>query len=270
MPSIRDQTYRLPVIHAQNAFKLYDTGTNKPLVIRGIEEYSRQKMDAVVKFRAAERMSEQANMREVLAAFIAMEWDISVVEPAIIQITLEFVNTLRGISIYEIASRSLGLNVGSLLEKGKRDLAILEPLSKEQKEHAIRIFCFDAFIMNTDRTIQKPNMITDGEVITIFDHEIAFSFILDLLKNPEPWKFRQNDINFLESHCLYRKIKGDNFPVAFLEENIDKLDGDFWDRAEQLIPNEWLSEQFDEIRDYLNTILDHKDQFINELRRVLA
>lgn len=267
---IKNPKYHIPVIHALNYFHVFSTGTNQPLVIRGIEEKSNQKMDAVVKFRAAERMSEQACMRELLAAFIAKEWGISVVDPAIIIITAKFLNTLRGEPIYDIASRSVGLNVGSVLEKDKRDIAILEPLSKEQKLQAIRIFCFDAFIMNTDRTIQKPNMISDGDVITIFDHEIAFSFIFDIQRNPEPWKFRQIDINFLEDHCLFNKIKGDSFPKEFLEENLEKLDADFWDRAEQLIPDEWLSEQFTDIRDYLNTIIDHRDQFINQLQRVLA
>src|SRR5699024_5440028 len=109
--------------------------------------------------------------------------------------------------IFKIASKSVGLNVGSLLEPDKRTIAIFEPLNEEQKKHARRIFSFDAFIMNSDRTYEKPNMITDGEVITILDHEISFSFVLDLIKKPEPWKFNQNDINSLEKHCLYQKIK---------------------------------------------------------------
>src|SRR5699024_9693423 len=138
--SINDSSYRLPIIHAQNAFQTFTTGTNTPLVVRGIEENSKQKMDAVVKFRAAGRMSPQANMRELLAAFIAKEWDLSVVQPALIYITEPFVELLKEQPIFKIASKSVGLNVGSLLEPDKRTIAIFEPLNEEQKKHARRIF----------------------------------------------------------------------------------------------------------------------------------
>jgi hypothetical protein len=266
---IKDPNYQLPVIHAQNPYNVFYSGTNTPLVIRGVNEYSNQKMDAVVKFQAAERMSPEANMRELLAAFIAKEWDLSVVEPALIYVAEPFVKLLKGRSVYSIASKSMGLNVGSILERGKRPISIFEPLTEEQKKQAKQIFCFDAFISNPDRSMEKPNMMTDGEVITIFDHEIAFSFVFDIIKNKTPYKFRQNDINTLEEHCLYHKIKGEVFSDEFLRSKLDALDADFWNKAKSLIPDDWLSEQFDEIYDYLNTVIAQKEQFITEIKRVL-
>jgi hypothetical protein len=247
-----------------------NTGTNTPLVIRGIEEYSHQKMDAVVKFRGARRMSKEASMRELLAAFIAKEWDISVVEPALINISGQFIQLLKGDDLYKIASKSKGLNFGSLYDVDKRAIAIHEPLNEAQQAEAKRIFCFDTFIINTDRRFDKPNMMTDGEEITIYDHEIAFSFVMDLIKKEEPWKLTENDITSFEKHCLYDKIKGKGFPEAFISTNIEKLDDEFWNRAEELAPDEWILEQFFEIKDYLSTIVNHKEQFITELKRVLA
>jgi len=54
-------------------------------------------------------MSEEASMRELLAAFIAMEMDIPVVEPAIIQIDHPFLELLKGDEAWSVASKSLGL-----------------------------------------------------------------------------------------------------------------------------------------------------------------
>src|SRR5699024_10050981 len=134
-------------------------------------------VDAVVKFYAARRMSKEASVRELVAAFIAMEWNISVVEPAIINISQEFVNTMRGEQVYQIASNSLGLNVGSIYIDDYRQLILTDDLSNTQREHAKRIYCFDAFIMNSDRTFEKPNMITNGKNITICHHEASINYL---------------------------------------------------------------------------------------------
>ncbi|TVR19684.1 MAG: hypothetical protein EA391_00240, partial [Balneolaceae bacterium] len=75
--SIKDPEYYLPAIHATQFFEEKQHGANKPLLIRGIEEQSGERRDVVVKLKGAERMSyPAANMKEVLALFIAIELSI--------------------------------------------------------------------------------------------------------------------------------------------------------------------------------------------------
>jgi hypothetical protein len=81
MPSIRDPKYRLPVIEPLQKHKIFANSANKPVLIRGIDTCTGEKNDYVVKLTRAERMSESAAMREVLAAFIAMEFDLPVALP---------------------------------------------------------------------------------------------------------------------------------------------------------------------------------------------
>lgn len=269
--SIKKRGYYLPVVHAAEFFEEKENSANKPLLIRGTEERSGEKLDVVVKLKGAKRMSyAAANLKEFLALFIAMEWEIPCVKPVVVNITPQFVETLRGQNAYQVASNSLGINFGSINIDGLRTLPGNEPLNATQKKFALNIFAYDAFISNPDRTYNKPNMITEGKVIYILDHELGFSFTMDLIKNKEPWNLLDQDNTLLRKHVLYKRIKGESFPDDEILPKFNKLDEDFWNKAEQLIPNVWLSEQFGQIRDYLNSISVHKDEFVEQLKRVIA
>src|SRR3546814_12422047 len=117
----------------------------------------------MVKLNASERMHEEARMKELIAAFIATELEIPVVVPAVINVSQEFCNTLKGKSYFQRATRSLGYNVGSEYLAGHVILDNLISLSEIQEKIAQQIFLFDIMIENADRNYLKPNIITKGE-----------------------------------------------------------------------------------------------------------
>lgn len=84
MPWIKDLAYKLPIIEPLQKHKTFATSANRPLLITGINIETLEKGDFVVKLMRAERMSEAAAMRELIAAFIAMEMELSVTLPAVI------------------------------------------------------------------------------------------------------------------------------------------------------------------------------------------
>ena len=112
MPIITSVGYTVPIIEALSPLELFDTGANKPLLIRGVDNDG-NKGDYVVKCRGAERMSPEACMRELLATFIAGQMNIPVVNPVIVNISQGFLNLLEGNVIWNYASKSLGYNFGS-------------------------------------------------------------------------------------------------------------------------------------------------------------
>ncbi|MBK8521463.1 MAG: hypothetical protein IPL54_11560 [Chitinophagaceae bacterium] len=57
-------------------------------------------------------MSIESSSRELIAAFIAMELELHVAEPVLVNVTPEFVETLIGKDGYKFASNSIGLNFG--------------------------------------------------------------------------------------------------------------------------------------------------------------
>lgn len=210
MGKITDAGYVFPLIEALSPHEIFETGANRPLLITGVNTDG-EKGDYVVKFRGAARMSNEACMRETLSLFVAAELDIKAVSPVVVNISSEFVELLLGNDAWQPASQSLGYNFGSEYIKGLKTLLPTEDLNQNQLPHGQAIFAFDVLVLNSDRTNSKPNMLTDGHDIAIFDHELAFGFIFDLFKNPEPRLIKEADMVWINQHCLLQKIKDQSF-----------------------------------------------------------
>lgn len=176
MSKITQENYTLPIIEALSPHESFESGANKPLLITGADVNGR-KGDYVVKFRGAARMSNEACMRELLAAFIAAHLGIRIVSPVIVNISQNFVELLIGNDAWQYANKSLGFNYGS-------------------------------------EYIKKYSTILPTQ-----------------------------DLN---------------------------LDENFWETARTLIPDEWLSDQFDRIKQHFSAICNNKDAFIIELKKLMS
>ncbi|NII25780.1 hypothetical protein HB364_11845 [Pseudoflavitalea sp. X16] len=269
MSKITAGNYRLPIIEALSPHESFESGANKPLLLTGVDSNG-NKGDYVVKFRGAPRMSNEACMRELLAVFIAAQMDIRVVSPVIVNISQNFIELLIGNDTWQYANKSLGLNYGSEYIKRYSTVLPTQDLNNHQLPYAQAIFAFDLAIQNPDRTNEKPNMITDGMEIVIYDHELAFSFIHDIFPNPNPWEIREADLEWVNKHCLLSKIKGKEFDFVEFSQRFDNLDENFWETAKALIPKEWLSNQFDRIKQLLTSICNNKEAFIIELKKLMS
>ena len=51
-------------------------------------------------------------------------------------------------------------------------------------------------------------MLTNGNEIVIYDHELAFGFIFDFVKAPDPWIIKEKDLAWINLLWLLPKIKG--------------------------------------------------------------
>jgi hypothetical protein len=276
MPSVKDTNYKLPIIEPLQKHQVFPNSANKPLLITGVDIDTGLKGDYVVKLMKAERMSEAAAMRELLAAFIAMELDLLVTLPAVINISLDFVNLLQGETEYRVAQQSLGYNFGTKYVDRFQAFAVNQTLPKTLIESALEIFAFDVFIQNVDRSHEapkKPNLLTNGKELLIFDHEVAFGFVFELAfnRNKEPWKIRDSDKLWIEKHCLFRSLKGNLFDGQNLIHKFVRLDDAFWNRAWNLIPASWRDkEQFEAIKLFLSQIVSNRTTFVKNLQLLLA
>lgn len=262
---------KLPILTALIKNTSFSTGACNPFLVRCVNNNSGKKEDYVLKLISSSGISKQAYIRELLGLIIAKQIGLNVVEPAIINVTLPFVQSINK-SDQEVFSNSLGYNFGTKYMEGvnilSRDQKILGTILAEQ---ASKILLFDIFINNVDRTKIKPNMFSDGKNIYLFDHEKAFSFTLMFSKPDEPWKIQIFDLeHWISKHYFYNTFKGTIINIDDFIDSIKLIDESFWQKAENLIPSEWFdSKHFNDIKDYLSKIVINCDIFKSELERIL-
>ena len=232
---ITDPAYRLPRLTARQYDDTFTSGANLPGLITARDQETQQSVNCVVKFRGAERMRPEACAYELLAAFIAKQWGISVVEPVLVDVSTDFAELERGKPHYQLLSKSIGLNVGSVYIRGYETIPVYQPLNDIELPHAQHIVLFDLFIQNADRRVEKPNLMSNGQELIIYDHELAFSFIQALFKNPKPYQLREQDRGWIENLFLLSKIKRFPLPEPAIQLAIERLDNKFWDRAFEFI-----------------------------------
>jgi hypothetical protein len=270
MKKITDKDYQLPEVYAQRVNDNFPNSANKPLLVSGIDKATNEKGDYVVKFRKAERMSEEASMRELLASFIAMQMEIPVTEPVIVEIDSNFLDILKGNDSWLVASKSIGYNYGSKYIKEYSTIVLNKGLNNHQLPYAQDAFAFDMFIQNSDRTNNKPNLLTNGEDIIILDHEIAFGFVFAPFVTANIWDMTEEHKSWVRQHCLLPLLKGETYDFEAFSNKFDNLTEEFWIKAFQLIPETWRNDQFDSIKNILTGISVNREKFILELKKILS
>ena len=272
MPSIKEQTYQLPQIFALGYQETFSSGANAPILVSGIDIITNIKGDYVIKLKAGETMKDpSANLKELLAAFIAMELNIPVAMPVVVNVSNDFIETITNNTSKHQAQKSIGLNYGSVyLKDGYTTLLPHAVLETNLIPYAHAIFCFDMLIQNIDRTKEKPNMLTNGKEIVAIDHEKGFSFIYTIFSPINIWEMNDNNKLWIRNHILQGLIKGKIYNFEEFVDNCTKLDDAFWDKALQLTPKNWITEHFDTIKERIKSFISYRNEFIKELKIITA
>jgi len=273
MKKLTDPDYRLPIAEALGAFDLFETGTTTPMAVWAVDTLGGSRGQYVVKFKHANRMSILSSTFELIGAWMAIELGLPAVEPALINISAEFVEiAMKGRDGYKAALQSQGLNFGTVYKAGytylpPRSLSLNDDLIDQIK----LLYVFDNFISNADRGHQRPNVAFNGQKMLIFDHELAFSFIslLPSLRNPKPWLLNDSDRETYANHHFYPLLKSLD---ANFEEQAHKLkciDEGFWLKLKNTIPAEWLTDEIHQIEVYLSSIIRNIDTFASSLNKTI-
>ena len=272
MTSIKEQAYSIPRIYATGYQKTFSSGANAPSLVSGMDMDTQIKGEFVVKLKAGETMNNPtANLKELLAAFIAMELNIPVAIPVLVEVTKDFIDTITDDFSKQQAQKSIGLNFGSVyLKDGYTTLLPQSELATNLIPYAHAIFCFDMLIQNIDRTKEKPNMLTTGKEIVAIDHEKGFSFIYTIFSPINIWEMSEGDKKWIQNHILQGLIKGKSYNFEEFVDNCTKLDDDFWNKALLLTPNDWKTDHFYTIKDRINSFISYRNEFIKELKIITA
>lgn len=270
---ITEPDYYLPQIQALEFVRLMTTGANKPHLILGRCTNTAVKSEYVLKPKYGERMSPEACARELVAAFIAKEIDLPVADPAIITIEEDiYVKSLIGKDVYLSASKSVGYNFGTKYVSEYPELTQSKDISKGLEDKIKQLFFFDMMIQNSDRTIQKPNCLSNGKDLVFFDHELAFSFskIIGFSNNDTSWDFTKGDTGWLKQNICYNILKGKQRDFSQCITNLEILNkDDFWGKIQKTLPTEWELEDLACIRKHISNVISNKVEFTSLLQNFL-
>lgn len=261
-------------IFANEVLDKFQTGRTIPLLVSGVCMSTQEPGEFVVKLRNNE-ITEQHYINELIGSLIALQLGLKVPEPVVINISENIQKAYIGKEYALMLGNSLGYCFGSQYINGFMSFTKNQILNAEQLDMAIKIFVFDAFILNPDRGTNpdKQNMFTDGKDICIFDHESAFGFIRDIFEYKTPWLLKEHDISWLKNHHFYTYVKDYEIKILTFIDELMALNDIFWNKVETIIPDEWKNDDINnniiKIKLYLSAIIKNKEIFKEQFKLIL-
>jgi hypothetical protein len=271
MPKITDENYQVKTVHATEWHNVFASGTTEPMLIWAMDAESGNRDSYVIKPFGHPRIYPQAVMKECLGAWIALELQLNAFEPVYVEVSTDFVETLRGNQYHQRFIESVGVNFGTRYVPGTTQIIGKNCLTNIQSSQAEKVTSFDLFISNGDRRLEKPNLVLAENNLFVFDHELAFDFLmmLSFTRNPRPWELGDWELKMLRNHFLYAKLKGTQIDITDFVERFTQLDDHFWTKADELLPANWRSDDLTTIKDHLALIVENRTIFAQQLAQAI-
>ena len=211
--------------------------------------------------------------REVVAACLAIDLNLPVPMPYVVEIPSALASVVTDPEIAERlrASSSVGFgsakvaNQFSAWTAGHQMTEFMLPL-------VLGAFVFDAVIDNADRRPSNPNCLVAGERLHLIDHELAFPSTAGLPGWRPPWQAGALSwLDRADGHLFCRELKMRNLDFGPLRQLWSGISNDRLLEYGQAIPPEWETAQpaVEEALDRVRNARDNLDGVIAEIRRVL-
>lgn len=223
----------------------------------------------VVKFYGSIETGRAGLLCEIVASQLATVLGLHVPEPAMVNVRMEFAASIPDPSVRGRISKSVGLNFGS---KNMTGGYVTWPREKnipaDLRQQATETYFFDMLIQNPDRRRDKPNILWKGEDLFLIDHEMAFSFLLDIVRPKDPWKI--SELSFSKDHLFHAGLKGGKINLDRMAGALESISEETWAEIESNLPETWKSDAFSRIRDHFDLVQSNIEPFMNDVRRSLV
>ena len=222
----------------------------------------------VVKLRGA--VQEFGLLNELMGSKLATHFGIASPPAALIYIEPELVDLISAVEPAQanLVARSVGLNFGTQALVGFSTWPVDKPIPDIMWDAAVNVFAFDALLQNPDRKHLNPNLMSKGDDLVVFDHELAFSFLLDIFPSPIPWDLSSQ--RYLEEHVFYRQLRSKPIDLTLFTANLTELSLDLVENIFADVPSEWNNENAKKIAQHISIMRDHAEEFAEQIRRFLV
>jgi hypothetical protein len=258
----------IPKLVAIQFVRFMESGRTSPALFGCEDESGRSVGEYVVKLRGT--VGEAGLMKELFASNIARYFNLLPPPPALIVIEQPLADLVAHAVPAQAAviEGSVGLNFGSLVQTGVSTWPVDKSIPAAMLQGATDVFAFDALVQNPDRRHSNPNLLTRGDSFIVFDHEMAFSFLLALLPSANPWSL--DDQRYLLEHVFFRALKSKAIDVTFFTNSLVGLTDALLSELAAEVPSEWNNESVPKIKEHLCVMRDHAGEFAESLRRFLV
>jgi hypothetical protein len=250
--------------------RLMTSGRTSPLLCGCEDEAERRVDDYIVKLRGSVERGDNGMLCELFASCLANHFGILVPEPALVEISQSFAEIVasREPIIADKIRRSVGLNFGSRQVIGGGTWPVDRQIPDALFVSAVNTFGFDALIQNPDRRYNNPNLLWKGDEMILYDHEMSFSFLLDVLA--DSGALSSASYPYMEQHVFFRRLKRRTVDLDEFRSRLAALTDDVLAAIRNQIPETWRNDNLARIESHLRRVRDHADEFIELIRRVLA
>jgi hypothetical protein len=260
----------IQMLHATQFQRFMTSGRTAPAIFGCEDASGTWAGEYVVKLRGGLDSGASGLMRELVGSRLATYFGMNTPEPAVIAIEpvlAELIAKAQSLHAVRILG-SAGLNFGTRLVAGFSTWPVDKFIPEAMWQTAADIFTFDALIQNPDRRYDNPNLFTRGDAVFVYDHEIAFSFLLALLPSPTPWKLDTQP--YLTNHVFYRKLKSKPIDITGFTELLSGFSDAQLSEVTADVPPEWNNGDVLKIESHLRAMRVHAEEFAEEVRRILV
>lgn len=261
----------IQTVQAVQFHRFMGSGRTKPVLCGCEGDDGTPAGDYVVKLRGGNERGVTGLASELVASQIAAYFGLPVPAPALVSLDPMFVDLVSTSQPdrANILRPSVGLNFGSRQLNDVMTWPVDRPIPEAMWPAAVCTFAFDALIQNPDRRYTpNPNLFSRGDEIIVYDHELAFSFIEDLLPAEEPW--RLDRCPFLSDHVFFRRLKGKELDLLSFSEALSVLPQRVLPAILAEVPAEWNNGSLQKIDGHLRAVAGEAASFAEEIRRRLA
>jgi hypothetical protein len=264
----------LPVYKA-SAFQKFalEGGSSLPCIVSVEDDYGRLlNDDYVVKIFKQDKSNHTC--KEVFAAILAQHFELKTPKPVLIEVNNALLNVLKKQEKYKNWQVTEGVFFGNQYLKNAKSFINTPDLDAYDIWEITNLFAFDVLILNTDRQLGKPNVLTKNQDIYVIDHELSMNISkpFDTYVNQNQWDYFIKDKRgghlFRQYLCQVGQKKKVTFDDFF--ENLRTLKPKIlYNYAEQLAEYDYAPLDIPHIVAYLEDVKKNESKFIELLNKLL-
>lgn len=264
----------LTEVEAVRFDKVMANGKTKPIML-ACERSTGEEVEIVAKFSFGCNNSPESLVREAIASMLAKDLGLPIPEPFIVSVTPEFINSIddQNVVAYLRQSIELGFGCRKLPDGYATWTSNSGKLTDEGlRTQALEILAYDCFVSNADRRPSNPNLLFNGKLFAIFDHEMAFMTNLNMSWT-EPWKSGAlGSFYHPKTHVLYPVLKSKEVNLQRLAEAFGKITNDRINEYGYAIPTAWHGSEkaVERAITFIPALRDNIESAIDELKRALV